>query len=119
MLLRIVTLATLAMAKAAFKLQLARNQTALHQAAISAVSRMLNFSSGGSATIVPSSTAWTVVVCDPYDRVLRGLRPASSSCGNGLYPLTVSFAHPDHSWTHTERPHSDGYRDGSASTQLG
>lgn len=50
-----VTLATLAMASAAFKLQFARNQTALHHAAISAVSRILSLSSGGSATVVPSS----------------------------------------------------------------
>lgn len=53
-LLRIVTLATLAHASAAFKLQLARNQTADHHAAISAVSRTVSFGRGTSA---PATTA--------------------------------------------------------------
>ncbi len=100
-----VTLATLAMANAAFKLQLARNHTALNHAAISAVSRMLSFSSGGSATVVPSSTVWTVVACEPYDMVLRGLSWPFSCCGNGLYPLPVSLVRTRPS-RRTEQSHS-------------
>lgn len=53
-LLRIVTLATDANASAAFRLQLARNHTALHHAAISAVSRIVSFPLCG-AVLVGSS----------------------------------------------------------------
>lgn len=79
--LRIVTLLTDARASAAFSDQFARNQTALHQAAISAVSRIESFGSGAG---VSSTIADNVVESGDGEMERTSVR-GEASAGTGRY----------------------------------
>lgn len=79
--LRMVTLLTDARARAAFSDQFARNQTALHHAAISAVSRMESFGCGAGAS---STNAESVVASGDGEMERTSVR-GEASAGIGRY----------------------------------
>lgn len=103
--LRIVTLLTDASASAAFSDQFARNHTALHHAAISAVSRIESFGSGAGA----SSTIVDSVAASGDGEIERTSVRGEASAGSGRYlwgqpsPALAAVAaiHASHASTHS------------------